>query len=173
MDVRLIDHDQAKFDCQRVNLCQIRYFKSKYHTSFDKTTTICYVCWRSITELPAITIFSELFPSTFHHVHGVFHCFPPFSWFCELFSTIFMVFSMVFHHFHSFFPSFFSEFAPVFSTQTSSKQRPSASPTEWPDSTMSRAGAQGSPPLVGAMVVLGDGFLRGRNKSWFMVAHGL
>lgn len=139
MDERLIDHGQAKFDCQRVNLCQIRYFKSKYHTLFDKTTTICFVCWRSITELPAITIFSEFFPSTFHHLHGVFHCFPPSSWFFPstfhhlhgffpLVSTIFMFFSIVFHHFHSFFQSFFPSlhrfFPPVFSTQTSSKQRP-------------------------------------------------
>ena len=172
MDEWLIDHGQAKFDCQRVNLCQIRYFKSKYHTLFDKTTTICYVCWRSITELPAITIFSELFPSTFHHVHGVFHCFPPFSWFCSLFSTIFMVFSIVFHHFHGFFQSFFPSlhrfFPPKPPPNNAQTQRfahnnaPAVS--EWPDSTMSRAGAQGSPPLVGAMVVLSDGFLCGRNK---------
>ena len=154
MDVQLIDHDQAKFDCQRVNLCQIGYFKSKYHTLFDKTTIYYLLCLLAIHHRA----------SSYHHILRVFSIyFPPCSLCFPLFSTIFIVLFIVFQHFHvffhsfppssGFFPSFFPSLHRFFPPEPPPKnaqkalRRTARAVSEWPDSTMSRAGAQGSPPL--------------------------
>ena len=84
-----------------------------------------------------------VFSIVFHHFHSFVHCFPPF----------FMFFSIVFHHLqgfsHPFFPSLHRFFPPEPPPKNAQKalRRTARAVSEWPDSTMSRAGAQGSPPL--------------------------